>query len=47
MENDVLAENLSRLEELMKQNTRITGVPTGFRDLDNRTTGLQPPTLFL
>lgn len=44
---DVLAENLSRLEELMKQDGNITGVPTGFTDLDNRTTGLQPSDLIL
>jgi len=44
---EVLAENLSRLEELMKLNTKITGVPTGFRDLDARTTGLQPSDLIL
>lgn len=44
---DVLVENLSRLEELMKQNSRITGVPTGFKELDYRTTGLQPSDLIL
>ena len=44
---EVLAENLSRLEELMKKKTKITGVPTGFRDLDLRTTGLQPSDLVL
>lgn len=44
---DVLVENLSKLEELMKQHNKITGVPTGFRDLDIRTTGLQPSDLVL
>ncbi len=44
---EVLAENLSRLEQLMKNNAKITGVPTGFRDLDLRTTGLQPSDLVL
>lgn len=44
---DVLAENLSRLEELMKNRSKITGVPTGFKDLDLRTTGLQPSDLVL
>jgi len=44
---EVLAENLSKLEELMKQNSKITGVPTGFRDLDIRTTGLQSSDLIL
>lgn len=44
---DVLAENLSRLEELMKQQGKITGVPSGFADLDARTTGFQPSDLVL
>lgn len=44
---EVLAENLSRLEELMKQNGKITGVPTGFTDLDAHTTGMQPSDLIL
>lgn len=44
---DVLAENLSKLEELMKNRSKITGVPTGFKDLDLRTTGLQPSDLVL
>ncbi len=44
---EVLAENLSKLEELMKQNSKITGVPTGFKTLDLRTTGLQPSDLVL
>ncbi len=44
---DVLAENLSRLEQLMKNNAKVTGVPTGFKDLDLRTTGLQPSDLVL
>jgi len=44
---DVLANNLSKLEELMKNRSKITGVPTGFRDLDFRTTGLQPSDLVL
>jgi len=44
---DVLADNLSHLEELMKGDTKITGVPTGFTDLDIRTTGLQPSDLVL
>lgn len=44
---EVLAENLSRLEELMKDRKHITGVPTGFKELDMRTTGLQPSDLVL
>ncbi len=44
---EVLAENLSRLEELMKLGTKVTGVPTGFKELDYRISGLQPSDLIL
>lgn len=44
---DVLATNLARLEELMRNKEKVTGVPTGFRDLDLHTSGLQPSDLVL
>lgn len=44
---DILASNLARLEELMRRKEKITGVPTGFRDLDLHTSGLQPSDLVL
>ena len=44
---DVLAENLSRLEELMKNKKKVTGIPTGFKELDAKTAGLQPSDLVL
>lgn len=44
---EVLATNLARLEELMKNKEKVTGVPTGFRDLDMHTSGLQPSDLVL
>ena len=44
---EVLAENLSRLEELMKLGSKVTGVPTGFKELDLRISGLQPSDLIL
>ena len=44
---DILATNLARLEELMRNKEKVTGVPTGFRDLDLHTSGLQPSDLIL
>lgn len=44
---DVLAANLERLEELMRNKEKVTGIPTGFHDLDLHTSGLQPSDLVL
>lgn len=44
---DILASNLSKIEELMKNKGTVTGVPTGFEELDKRTAGLQPTDLIL
>lgn len=44
---DILASNLSKIEELMKNKGTVTGVPTGFDELDKRTAGLQPTDLIL
>ncbi len=44
---DILASNLSKIEELMKNKGNVTGVPTGFDELDKRTAGLQPTDLIL
>lgn len=44
---DVLAENLAKLEEMVQKKEKITGVPTGFKILDIKTTGLQPSDLVL
>ncbi|MCG3135213.1 MAG: Replicative DNA helicase [Planctomycetes bacterium] len=38
---DVLTETFKRIDELHGQEGRITGVPTGFYDLDDMTSGLQ------
>lgn len=37
---DVLVESFTKLEELYNQKQRVTGVPTGFIDLDRMTAGL-------
>ncbi len=44
---DILVENLARLDELRKNQGAVTGVPTGFAELDKRTAGLQPTDLIL
>lgn len=44
---DVLIENFAKLEELYNQKKRITGVPTGFTDLDYLTAGLHGSDLIL
>ncbi|MBE5821557.1 MAG: replicative DNA helicase [Clostridiales bacterium] len=44
---DVLVDTFAKLEELYNQTTTVTGVPSGFIDLDNRTSGFQPANLVL
>ena len=44
---DVLVESFTKLEELYNQKSKITGVPTGFADLDNQTAGLHGSDLIL
>src|SRR5688500_4863875 len=43
----VLAEVMSRLDELHRNPNSVTGVATGFVDLDEQTTGLQPGDLII
>ncbi len=42
---DLLDANLDRLEQLYEQGDAITGTPTGFLDLDELLSGLQPSSL--
>ena len=42
---DLLNESLERLEELYERGNEITGTPTGYIDLDDMTSGLQPGAL--
>jgi len=44
---DVLVESFAKIEELYNQKQHITGVPTGFADLDYRTAGLHGSDLVL
>ena len=44
---DVLIESFTKLEELYNQKSKITGVPTGFVDLDDKTAGLHGSDLIL
>lgn len=43
----ILAESFDRLDELHKDNKKIRGVTTGFRDMDNMLAGLQRSDLFI
>ncbi|MGE5472959.1 MAG: replicative DNA helicase [Ignavibacteriales bacterium] len=44
---EVLLESFNKLEELYNSKGYITGVPTGFSDLDAKTSGLHPSDLIL
>lgn len=44
---DALAESFDRLDELHKKGSHLRGLPTGFTDLDNKLSGLQPSNLVI
>lgn len=44
---DLLSDNLDRLEALYEQGDAVTGIQTGYRDLDNLLSGLQPNALYV
>lgn len=44
---DLLTENMEMVERLYEQGSSITGLPTGFTELDNITAGLQPSNLII
>ena len=44
---DLLSESLDRLEALFGRGETITGVPTGYLDLDQQLAGLQPSNLII
>jgi replicative DNA helicase len=44
---DLLADSLDRLAVLNERGDAITGVPTGYLDLDQRLSGLQPSSLVI
>jgi replicative DNA helicase len=43
----VLTKTIDRLEVLVKSNKEVTGVSTGYTDLDKKTSGLQPSDLII
>ncbi len=43
--SDLLGDNLQRFEDLYEKGESITGTPTGYIDLDNLLSGLQPSSL--
>ena len=45
--NKILKNQFERLEKLSEQPQRITGVPTGFTDLDEKTRGMQRSDLII
>ncbi len=45
--DNLVVELLDRVEEMSKNPNDITGVPTGFYDLDKNTSGLQPGDLII
>ena len=44
---DVLNETLSDIDRLLQQSEDITGLPTGYREFDKMTAGLQPDNLII
>ncbi len=44
---EILATNFNRLEEISENKSEITGLATGFIDLDRLTSGLQPSDLII
>lgn len=45
--NEIMRESLHIIDELYNKKEYITGVPTGFRELDNLTAGFQPSDLII
>jgi len=45
--SDVVTESLELISDAYKNKGNVTGVPTGFPDLDQKTAGLQPSDLIL
>lgn len=43
----VLGKTIDRLEQLLKDNREVTGVSTGYTDLNKKTSGLQPSDLVI
>jgi len=44
---DMMKDSIKMVEKLFERKTMITGVPTGFKDFDTKTAGLQPADLII
>ena len=44
---DALTQSFDRLDELQKSSGKLRGIPTGFRDLDNKLAGMQNSNLLI
>jgi replicative DNA helicase len=44
---DMMKDSIKMVEKLFERKTMITGVPTGFKDFDAKTAGLQPADLII
>jgi replicative DNA helicase len=44
---ELVQNNFARLERMFQEGSRITGLPTGYIELDNMTSGLQPSELVI
>lgn len=44
---ELMTESFERIEKLVQNQTYVTGVPTGFTELDKKTSGLQPSDLIV
>src|SRR5579863_6961167 len=44
---DIVRDNFERLEKIFREGKSITGIPTGYTELDKLTSGLQPSELLI
>lgn len=44
---DIIKDTFEAIEKLYENQTHVTGVPTGYKDLDNLTAGFQPSDLII
>jgi replicative DNA helicase len=44
---EIVSTTLAHIDQLYNRKEKITGIPTGFKDLDERTAGLQPSDLII
>ncbi|MGO2695925.1 replicative DNA helicase [Bavariicoccus seileri] len=45
--SDVVEQSVANIEQLAQQSSDVTGIPTGFYELDRMTAGLQPDNLII